>query len=76
MFYSWEFALSSNVIVLFVSVVVSVEINRKHYFWSNLHTESRSFFRRTMLMFHYSFAPAEKLSWESEKMLLIWSSIS
>ena len=24
-------------LVLFVSVVVSMEINKKHYFWSNLH---------------------------------------
>ena len=33
-FCSWEFALSRSVIVLFV--VVSMEINRRHYFWSNL----------------------------------------
>ena len=35
-FCSWEFALFNNVIVLFVSVVVSREINRRHYFQSNL----------------------------------------
>ena len=35
-FCSWEFALSICVIVLFVSVVVSMEINRRHYFQSNL----------------------------------------
>ena len=35
-FCSWESALSNSVIVLFVSVVVSVEICRRHYFWSNL----------------------------------------
>ena len=33
-FCSWEFALSNSVIVLFVSIVVSMEINRRHYFRS------------------------------------------
>jgi len=32
-FYSWEFPLSNSVIV---SVVVSLEINGRHHFWSNL----------------------------------------
>ena len=32
-----EFGLTRNGIVLFVSVVVSMEINRMHYFWSDLH---------------------------------------
>jgi len=32
----WEFALSNSVIVLFVSVVVSMEINGRHYFQSIL----------------------------------------
>jgi len=36
-FCSWEFALSNSVIVLFVSVEVSMEINRRHYFQDNLH---------------------------------------
>ena len=36
-FCSWEFALSNSVITLFVFVVVSMEINRRHYFWSDLH---------------------------------------
>ena len=36
MFYSWEFALSNSVTMLFVPVVVSIEINREHYFQSNL----------------------------------------
>ena len=31
-----ERALSSSVILPFISVVVSIEINRRHYFWSNL----------------------------------------
>ena len=35
-FCSWEFALSSRVTELFVSVVLSMEINRRHYSWSNL----------------------------------------
>ena len=30
----WEFSLSNSVIVLFVSVVLSMEINKRHYFWS------------------------------------------
>ena len=34
-FCSWEFALPTSVILLFVSVAISREINR-HYFWSNL----------------------------------------
>ena len=34
---SWEFALSNRVTMLFVSVVVSTEIIRRHYFQSNLH---------------------------------------
>ena len=35
-FCSWEFALSNSVIVLFTSVIVSMEINRRHCFWSDL----------------------------------------
>ena len=35
---SEEYALSNSVIVLFVSIVVSMEINRRHYFWSGLRT--------------------------------------
>jgi len=35
-FCNWEHPLSSSVTMLFVSVVVSVEVNRRHYFWSNL----------------------------------------
>ena len=34
-FYSWEFALSNSAMVLFVSVV-SMEVNRRHYFQCNL----------------------------------------
>ena len=34
--FSWEFALSNSVIVLFVAVAVCMEINRRHYFWNNL----------------------------------------
>jgi len=40
-FCSWEFSLSTSVIVLFVSVVVSMETNRKHYFWSDLRTSMK-----------------------------------
>jgi len=35
-FCSWEFAQSNSVIVFFVSFVVSIEINRRHYCQSNL----------------------------------------
>ena len=35
-FCSWEFDLSNSVIVLFGSVIVSMEINRRHYFQSDL----------------------------------------
>lgn len=35
-FCSWERALSSNIISLFVSAVFSIKINRRHYFWNNL----------------------------------------
>jgi len=34
-FCSWEFALSNSIIVLFVSFVTAMEINKRHYFWSN-----------------------------------------
>jgi len=34
---SYEFPLTNGVIALFTSVVVSMEINRRHYFWSNLY---------------------------------------
>ena len=37
-FFSWEFALSNTIIVLFVSIVVSMEIKRRHYFQRNLYT--------------------------------------
>jgi len=36
LFCSWELAPPSSVIVFFVSVVVSMEINRRYYFQSNL----------------------------------------
>ena len=35
-FCSQEFALPNSIAVLFVSVVVSMEINRRHSFWSKL----------------------------------------
>jgi len=35
-FCSGKFALSNSVIVLFLSIAVSMEINRRHYFWSPL----------------------------------------
>ena len=35
-FCSWELSLSNDVIVLFVSVLVSMAINRRHDFWSDL----------------------------------------
>ena len=52
-FCSWEFALSNSVIVLFVAVAVSMEINRKHYFWSDLcpspNSEAKAHLRLTSL---------------------------
>ena len=36
-FCSWEFPLLIGVMVLFVSVAVSMEINRRHYFQSDLY---------------------------------------
>ena len=36
-FCSWEFALSTTIIVLFVALVVSMEESRRHYFWCNRH---------------------------------------
>jgi len=38
MFCLWESALSSGVVMVFVSVVVSVEMKRRRYFQSDLHT--------------------------------------
>lgn len=38
MFCSWELAPSNCSIVLFVSVVVSMALKRRHYFWSHLCT--------------------------------------
>jgi len=35
-FCSWEFAVSNTITVLFVSAVVSMKVNKKHYSWSNL----------------------------------------
>ena len=35
-FCSWEFAQPNSILVLLVSFVVSMEINRRHYFWNNL----------------------------------------
>ena len=37
MFCSWEFALSNDANVLFVSAVVPMELNMRNYFQSNLH---------------------------------------
>ena len=59
-FCSWEFALSNSVIVLFVSVVVSMETNRRHYFQSDTHTHVQSQEVISDLLFSYSgrdFAP-------------------
>ena len=33
---SWEFSILNTAIVLFVSVVASMKINRRYYFWNNL----------------------------------------
>ena len=46
-FCSWEFPLWSSVIVLFVSIVVSMEINTGCYFWSNPHSPCSSAFELT-----------------------------
>lgn len=35
-FYTWEFAVSNRAIVLFVCVVISMKINQRHYFQSDL----------------------------------------
>ena len=35
--YDWEFGLSNTAVVLFVSVVVFMQITRRHYFQSKLH---------------------------------------
>jgi len=43
-FYSWDFAPSNSVTVLLVFVVFSMEINRRHYFWCNLHISSEFLF--------------------------------
>jgi len=43
MFCSWEFALSSSILVLFVSVVASTGINRRHYFQSDLHISNYTY---------------------------------
>lgn len=48
-FCSWEFALLSSAIVIFVSVVVSMVTNRRHYFWSNQHNFSVFSLTRTMV---------------------------
>jgi len=42
----WEFALSNSVIVLFVSVGISMEIKRRHYFQSDLCPSSSSKWKR------------------------------
>ena len=34
MFFSWEFALSSSVVMFFTSIAVPMEISTRHYFWS------------------------------------------
>jgi len=52
-FCSWEFALSTSVIVLFVSVVVSMEINRRNYFQSD-------FWR---LLFPMKFMELSSMAW-------------
>ena len=43
-FCSWEIDLSNSVIVLFVSVVVSMEINRRHNFWCDLRSSVNKLF--------------------------------
>ena len=54
-FCSWEFSLSNSIIVIFISVVVSMEINRRQYFQSNL---SISFIKPKLLLRIISWIPA------------------
>jgi len=51
-FYSWEFVLSNSILVLFVSVLTSMEIHRRHYFQSNLDANT---FRQLLLPVKNSF---------------------
>jgi len=65
LFCSWEFALSNSVTVVFVATVVSKEINRRHYFQSNLCLCSQSVCikfreRRTIVI-------AKRLLWTQQK---------
>ena len=42
-FCSWEFVLSNSVLLFFVSVIVSMEINRRRYFQRGLHISFPSY---------------------------------
>jgi len=54
-FCSWEFSIWNSV-VIFVSVVVSMEFNRRHYFWNGLcrfiSINQKSCFSRKLLQHH------------------------
>ena len=50
-FCNWEFALSKSVIVLFVSAVVFLEINKRHNFQSNLYTSAFQYKKCSALKF-------------------------
>ena len=43
-FCCWELSLSNSVIKSFVSAVVSTEINRRHYLWSNIYSFRKPLF--------------------------------
>jgi len=50
-FCSWEFPLLIGVMVLFVSVAVSMETIRRHYFWSDPHIYEKKTRRWIQKMF-------------------------
>jgi len=50
LFCSWGFALSNTIVVLFVSITVVMEINRRHYFLSDLHMFWRNWVHEKMLV--------------------------
>jgi len=35
--------------MLFISVVVSIEIKRRHYFWSNLHLAEKNIIMKVLI---------------------------
>ena len=80
LFCSWEFVLSKSVIVLFAAAVVSMEINRRHYFSGNQHTYVYKWCTMQLLTTHQltssgCISPQILFKWYLSRSTVSWPSV-